>query len=74
MAAEMIRAGRSGSLVTLICDSGERYGGTYFNDAWLAEKGIDTGPFEAEIERFLVGGDFMNPPPAGIAACGGGEV
>ena len=73
MAAQMIREGRSGSLVTLICDSGERYGGTYFNDAWLMEKGIDTKPFEAEIERFLAGGDFMNPPPAGFAACGCGE-
>lgn len=34
--AEMVAAGVSGSVVTLICDSGDRYVDTYFDDAWLA--------------------------------------
>src|SRR5262249_28145750 len=38
---EMCRQGRKGSVVTLLCDGGERYRGTYYNDAWIAEKGFD---------------------------------
>ena len=45
---EMIRDGVAGSVVTMICDSGERYLDTYFSDDWLAEKGIDWQP---EYER-----------------------
>ncbi|WP_245944912.1 PLP-dependent cysteine synthase family protein [Pelagibacterium lacus] len=58
-AADGMRArGESGSLVTLICDSGERYEQTYYNDAWLIENGLDIAPFEAMIEDFLKGGAF----------------
>ena len=32
----MVAAGAGGSVVTLICDSGERYADTYFDDRWLA--------------------------------------
>ena len=32
----MVANGTSGSVVTLICDSGDRYGDTYYDDAWLA--------------------------------------
>ncbi|WP_298671881.1 PLP-dependent cysteine synthase family protein [uncultured Sphingomonas sp.] len=38
---EMATAGERGSIVTLLCDGGERYGCTYYDDAWLAERGID---------------------------------
>lgn len=31
---------QKGSIVTLICDSGERYLPTYFNREWLTEKGL----------------------------------
>ena len=37
---EMAAGGRSGSVVTLLCDGGERYGCTYYDDAWLAKHGI----------------------------------
>ncbi|MQM28496.1 L-cysteine desulfhydrase Cds1 [Glycomyces albidus] len=39
--AEMRDAGRGGSIVTLLCDSGQRYGATYFDDDWVASQGID---------------------------------
>jgi cysteine synthase A len=42
--SEMIRDKVAGSIVTLICDSGERYLDTYFSDEWLASKGIDWVP------------------------------
>lgn len=36
--ADMVGAGVSGSVVTLICDSGDRYADTYFDDAWLTAR------------------------------------
>ena len=50
---EMAAAGEAGSVVSLLCDSGERYRSTYFNDAWLAARGFDTGPMEAQTDRFF---------------------
>ena len=44
----MMRAGRRGSLVTLICDSGDRYADTYFSPEWLETMELDTsGPAAA---------------------------
>lgn len=34
--AEMVAEGRSGSVVTLLADSGDRYRDTYFSDEWVA--------------------------------------
>jgi cysteine synthase len=36
----------------MICDPGERYLDTYYNDAWLAKKGLDIAPFLEMLERF----------------------
>jgi cysteine synthase A len=44
LAREMHMAGEKGSIVTILCDSGERYRETYFNDAWLRERQLDTAP------------------------------
>jgi cysteine synthase A len=51
----MAASGQSGSLVTLICDSGERYVNTYYSPEWLAAKGIDPAPFEDLLEGVLRG-------------------
>jgi cysteine synthase A len=51
---EMRARGERGSVVTLICDGGERYRDTYGNDRWLAERGIDIEPHLAELRRFLL--------------------
>lgn len=49
--AEMVAEGRSGSIVTLLADSGDRYTDTYFNDEWVSAQGLDpTGPAEALVE------------------------
>lgn len=58
MAANMRAEARAGSLVTLICDSGDRYGSTYFNADWLREAGIDIAPWVGRIDRFLDTGVF----------------
>ena len=39
--ADMVADGRSGSVVTLLADSGDRYADTYFCDEWLAKHGLD---------------------------------
>jgi cysteine synthase A len=49
--AEMASDGRSGSVVTLLADSGDRYAGTYFSDEWVSAQGLDpTGHAEALVE------------------------
>jgi len=50
---EMAAAGETGSVVTLLCDGGERYATTYYQDAWLAERGIDGSEAETAIARLL---------------------
>lgn len=37
LAAEMRQRGEQGSIVTLLCDSGDRYPDTYYSDSWVAE-------------------------------------
>jgi cysteine synthase len=46
--AEMIEDKRSGSVVTLLADSGDRYADTYFCDEWLTSHGLDS-PALAEV-------------------------
>jgi cysteine synthase A len=53
LADQMRERGEAGSIVTLLCDSGERYAQTYFDDAWLAGQGLDTAPYTPTITRWL---------------------
>ncbi len=62
--AEMLARGERGSVVTLICDGGDRYAGTYYSDAWVADQGLDLAPQRAAVERFLESGAFPWPEPA----------
>jgi cysteine synthase A len=48
----MRAAGESGSVVTLLCDSGERYSTTYYSDDWLAGEGIDLVPYAAALAAY----------------------
>jgi len=41
LAREMRAAGEAGSIVSLLCDRGDRYDETLFDAAWLAREGID---------------------------------
>ncbi|MCO5065835.1 MAG: PLP-dependent cysteine synthase family protein [Rhizobiaceae bacterium] len=58
MAARMREQEEHGSIVSLICDSGERYVHTYHDDNWLSENGLATAEHEARFETFLAGGAF----------------
>jgi cysteine synthase len=55
LVAEMLSAGDHGSVVTLICDGGERYSDTYYSDAWVSEKGLELDPYTKVFETFLAG-------------------
>ncbi len=63
IAAKMLAAGEQGSLVTLVCDSGDRYAGTYYNDDWLRQNEIDIAPYCEMLERFLDTGEFPEHLP-----------
>ena len=57
--AEMRRAGMKGSVVTLICDSGERYLNSYYNRRWLQERGHHIEPYLAQLEHFYQHGEWI---------------
>jgi cysteine synthase A len=48
---QMHQAGQQGSIVTVLCDSGDRYSQTYYNNAWLAQQGFDMGQAEAAVTQ-----------------------
>ncbi|MEV4533128.1 PLP-dependent cysteine synthase family protein [Asanoa sp. NPDC049518] len=56
--AEMRGAGVRGSVVTLLCDGGERYADTYYADEWVAAAGLDLAPHLHVLESFLASGDW----------------
>ncbi|PRY17420.1 PLP-dependent cysteine synthase family protein [Kineococcus rhizosphaerae] len=49
----MRRQGRPGSVVTLICDDGNRYLDTYYADDWVRARGIDLDAGRAAVEPFF---------------------
>jgi cysteine synthase len=58
LVAEMLSSAERGSIVTLICDGGERYASTYYNDAWVREEGLELAPYREALETFLDRGAF----------------
>jgi cysteine synthase len=54
----MLSRGERGSLVTLICDGGDRYSGTYYSDAWVSDQGLELAPCTEALETFLECGAF----------------
>ena len=50
--AGMVDAGTGGSVVSLICDSGERYADTYYNSSWLSQCGLDPDPYTGVLREF----------------------
>jgi cysteine synthase len=53
IARELHAAGEGGSIVTLLCDSGDRYANTYYDDDWLAAQDIDLRPYDTVLNRLL---------------------
>ncbi len=61
LVAGMRSRGETGSVVTLLCDGGERYARTYYDDTWLADQGIDIAPYTATLEKFADTGEWVEP-------------
>lgn len=54
--SQMKTAGEKGSLVSLICDPGERYLDKYYSQDWLTEAGLDTTGYRARLDEFMTTG------------------
>lgn len=64
IATEMGAAGKTGSIVSILCDDGDRYRDTYFSDAWVAAEGLDLGPYLQALEAFFETGRLIRPASA----------
>ncbi|GAA1390822.1 PLP-dependent cysteine synthase family protein [Luteococcus peritonei] len=53
LVTEMRQRGEQGSIVTLLCDAGERYANTYFDDDWVAAQGWQVAGWVAALEAAL---------------------
>jgi cysteine synthase len=62
--SEMLSRGERGSIVTLICDGGDRYSGTYYSDDWVGDQGLELEPYTDALETFLEYGAFPTMGPA----------
>lgn len=71
LAERMAAAGEQGAIVSLLCDSGERYGNTYYDDAWYRAQGIPVAQPDALIARAVNGERLLTRQAlAGIEAAG----
>ena len=59
----MMRTGEQGSVVTLICDAGERYRQTYYNDVWMAQRQVDLRPWRRQLAEFHETGAWTGALP-----------
>ena len=53
VAQQMRDQGQTGSIVTILCDSGQRYSNTYFNQAWLAASGMACSAESAAVRGWM---------------------
>lgn len=56
LACDMKRRGEQGSIVTLLCDSGERYLDTYYNPEWVKNNIGDLSKYLHKLETFSATG------------------
>jgi cysteine synthase A len=61
LAASMRSRGERGSIVSLLCDRGERYAQTLFDRDWLAAHQIDLAPWTAALRDSLATGRAPSP-------------
>ena len=60
LAAEMKQAGQTGSIVTLLCDRGERYAATLYDAAWRDARDIELTAWTNRLESTLKTGVFAD--------------
>ena len=45
--------------MTMICDSGDRYLGTYYDCGWLQDESLELEPYIERLEAFARSGQFQ---------------
>jgi cysteine synthase A len=50
----MRAAGQTGSIVTLLCDDGRRYGSTCFDAGWRAAHGYETDTHDRALDDLFL--------------------
>ena len=63
LGARMRERGERGSVVSLLCDRGERYDQTLFDASWLAAHGIDAYPALRGLRSCVQDGHWLLPSP-----------
>ncbi len=58
LVARLRADGEQGSVVTLICDGGDRYAHTFYDDGWVAAQGLRLEPYTAVLEGFAATGQW----------------
>jgi cysteine synthase A len=53
IAERMAKRGETGSVVSMICDTGERYLDRYYNPTWIAAQGMDLLPYTEKLDTYL---------------------
>ena len=61
----MQEADESGSIVTILCDSGERYAHSYYDPAWYGRHGIAVESADRAIAEAVAGGALRDLPVCG---------
>jgi cysteine synthase len=56
--AEMRAAREQGSVVTLLCDGGDRYADTYYDDDWVRRQDLELQPYRETLEAFRRTGEW----------------
>jgi cysteine synthase A len=62
-AQQMVAAGETGSIVAILCDGGERYATTYYDQAWLKAQGYELSGLMAAVAASAERGE---PLPATV--------
>ncbi len=63
LASAMRERGESGSIVSLLCDRGERYSETLFDDAWLQRHGVDRTAWNPALRACIADGRWRTAQP-----------
>ena len=66
--SQMAARSESGSVITLICDPGDRYAHTYYDASWRERNGIDLQPWLACLQHFDATGTWQPPETISCAS------
>ena len=66
LAQAMHAAGQGGSIVTILCDAGERYVHSYYDPAWYLARGIEVEAADAAIAAAVAGAPLPELACAGV--------